>query len=40
MGKMTPGEMITKKVPLENVVKGGFLELINKENHVKVLVEI
>ncbi|KAH8783564.1 chaperonin 10-like protein [Hyaloscypha sp. PMI_1271] len=40
-GKMTPGDMITSKVPLERVVEDGIKELIkNKERHVKVLVEI
>lgn len=40
-GKMTPGDMITSKVPLERVLEDGFLELIkNKEKHVKVLVQI
>lgn len=38
---MTPGDMITSKIPLERVVEDGFLELIkNKERHVKVLVQI
>jgi hypothetical protein len=38
---MTPGDMITSKVSLENVVEGGIKELIrNKEAHVKVLVQI
>ncbi|KAE8442110.1 hypothetical protein EG329_003816 [Mollisiaceae sp. DMI_Dod_QoI] len=40
-GKMTPGAMITSKIPLENVVEDGIKELIkNKEKHVKVLVQI
>ena len=41
LGKMDPGDMITSKVALENVVEDGIKELIkNKEKHVKVLVEI
>jgi hypothetical protein len=40
-GKMVPGDMITSKISLENVVEDGIKELIkNKEKHVKVLVEI
>lgn len=38
---MKPGDMITAKITLEDVVESGFMELIhNKENHVKILVEI
>jgi hypothetical protein len=38
---MSPGDMITSKIPLERVVEDGIKELIkNKERHVKVLVEI
>jgi len=38
---MKPGDMITSKIALENVVEGGIKELIkNKEKHVKILVEI
>jgi hypothetical protein len=38
---MAPGDMITSKISLENVVENGIKELIkNKEKHVKVLVEI
>jgi hypothetical protein len=38
---MAPGDMITSKISLENVVEDGIKELIkNKEKHVKVLVEI
>lgn len=40
-GKMTPGDMITSKIPLERVVEDGIMQLIkNKEKHVKILVEI
>ncbi|TVY23415.1 (R,R)-butanediol dehydrogenase [Lachnellula hyalina] len=40
-GVMKPGDMITSKIALEDVVKSGFMELIhNKENHVKILVQI
>ncbi|KAF4626719.1 hypothetical protein G7Y89_g11438 [Cudoniella acicularis] len=40
-GAMKPGDMITSKVQLENVVEDGFKELIqNKEKHVKILVQI
>lgn len=40
-GKMSPGKMITSKIPLERVVEDGIKELIrNKERHVKVLVQI
>jgi len=38
---MKPGDMITSKIALENVVEGGIKELIkNKDKHVKILVEI
>jgi hypothetical protein len=38
---MSPGDMITSKISLENVVDDGIKELLkNKERHVKVLVEI
>jgi len=38
---MTPGDMITSKIPLESVVEDGIKELIkNKDRHVKLLVEI
>ena len=41
LGTMTPGEMITSKIALEDVVEGGIKELIkNKEKHVKILVQI
>ena len=34
-------KMITAVTPLDNVIKGGFLELINnKANHVKILIEV
>jgi threonine dehydrogenase-like Zn-dependent dehydrogenase len=40
-GNMSPGDMITSKISLENVVDDGIKELLkNKERHVKVLVEI
>ena len=39
--KMKPAEMITKLVPMENVVEDGFKELIeHKENHVKILLKV
>ena len=38
---MKPGDMITAKIALENVVESGIEELIhNKEKHVKILVQI
>lgn len=40
-GRMSPADMITSKIALENVVEDGIKELIaNKEKHVKVLVQI
>ncbi|KAH8672044.1 chaperonin 10-like protein [Tricladium varicosporioides] len=40
-GAMNPGDMITSKIKLENVVEDGIKELINnKEKHVKLMVEI
>ncbi|KAH7324769.1 hypothetical protein B0I35DRAFT_349553 [Stachybotrys elegans] len=40
-GNMTPAEMITKKIKLDEVEKEGFSTLIHdKENHVKILVDI
>jgi (R,R)-butanediol dehydrogenase / meso-butanediol dehydrogenase / diacetyl reductase len=39
-GKLAAGDMITSIVPLEKVVQGGFLELINnKAEHVKILIQ-
>jgi len=36
-----PGDMITRKIALENVVEDGIKALItDKENHVKILVQI
>jgi len=36
-----PADMITKKIALERIVEDGIKELINnKENHVKILVQI
>jgi len=38
---MKPGDMITSKISLENVVEDGIKDLIaNKEKHVKILVQI
>lgn len=38
---MKPGDMITRKIALENVVEDGFKTLItDKEKHVKILVQI
>jgi threonine dehydrogenase-like Zn-dependent dehydrogenase len=38
---MQPSEMITKIIPMKDVVEGGFRELINnKESHVKILLEV
>jgi len=38
---MIPGDMITRKIALENVVDDGIKTLItDKENHVKILVQI
>jgi hypothetical protein len=38
---MQPGEMITGKIRLEDVVEEGFKALITeKEKHVKILVQI
>lgn len=38
-GKVRAQEMITAKVPLDNIVKGGLEELMyNNENHVKIIV--
>ncbi|KAG0647485.1 putative diacetyl reductase [Hyphodiscus hymeniophilus] len=40
-GAMKPGDMITRKIALENVVEDGIKTLISdKDNHVKILVEI
>jgi hypothetical protein len=40
-GKMVPGDAITSKISLENVVEDGIRELVKeKEKYVKVLVEI
>jgi len=40
-GKMVPGEMVTKKIALEDVVEGGFKTLIkDKDNQVKVMVDL
>ncbi|RDW59629.1 hypothetical protein BP6252_12716 [Coleophoma cylindrospora] len=40
-GAMKPGDMVTRRVALENVVEDGFKTLINhKEDHVKILVDI
>lgn len=40
-GSMVPGDMITSKISLEDVVEKGIKELIkNKEQHVKLMVEI
>jgi threonine dehydrogenase-like Zn-dependent dehydrogenase len=40
-GAMKPGDMITRKIALENVVEDGFKTLISdKESHVKILVRI
>lgn len=39
-GRMDPAAMITKKIAFDEVVEGGFKELIrNKDNTVKILVE-
>ncbi|KAH8780506.1 chaperonin 10-like protein [Hyaloscypha finlandica] len=39
-GKLAAEDMITSIVPLEKVVQGGFLELINnKAEHVKILIQ-
>jgi (R,R)-butanediol dehydrogenase / meso-butanediol dehydrogenase / diacetyl reductase len=39
-GKLQAEDMITSVVPLEKVVQGGFLELINnKAEHVKILIQ-
>ncbi|KAH6683414.1 chaperonin 10-like protein [Halenospora varia] len=39
-GKLAAEDMITSVVPLENVIQGGFLELINnKAEHVKILIQ-
>ena len=41
VGAMKPGDMITRKIALENVVEDGIKALISdKENQVKILVEI
>lgn len=38
---MKPGDMVTRKIALENVVEDGIKTLIrDKEKHVKILVEI
>lgn len=40
-GRMKPGAMITKKVPMDKVVEEGFKTLIeDKDNHVKILIEM
>lgn len=40
-GAMRPGDMITRKIALENVVEDGIKTLItDKESHVKILVQI
>ena len=39
-GAVPADEMVTSVVPLENIVQGGFMELIhNKGNHVKILIQ-
>ncbi|KAF2762302.1 GroES-like protein [Pseudovirgaria hyperparasitica] len=39
-GRMNPEAMITKKIAFDEVVEGGFMELIrNKDNTVKILVQ-
>ena len=41
VGALDPFKMITQRVPLENVVKGGFETLIaEKDKHVKILIEV
>jgi hypothetical protein len=41
IGAMKPGDMITRKIALENVVEDGIKTLISdKESHVKILVQI
>lgn len=41
IGAMKPGDMITRKIALENVVEDGIKTLISdKDNHVKILVQI
>lgn len=38
-GRIKPGVMITGKIKLDDIIKGGFEELINnKEKHIKILV--
>jgi threonine dehydrogenase-like Zn-dependent dehydrogenase len=38
---MNPGDMITRRVKLENVVEDAIKALVtDKDNHVKILVEI
>ena len=38
-GRIKPAEMITARISLEDVVDGGFEELIrNKDNHIKIIV--
>ncbi len=40
IGAMRPGDMITSKISLENVLEDGIKALIDdKEKHVKILVE-
>lgn len=40
-GRMKPGAMITKKVPMDKVVEEGFKTLIeDKDNHVKILIDM
>lgn len=40
-GKLKPSKMITRKIPMDDLVEGGFKALINdKENQVKILVEV
>ena len=40
-GAMKPGDMITRRIALENVVEDGIKTLItDKDSHVKILVQI
>ncbi|KAG8882175.1 hypothetical protein FRB98_003897 [Tulasnella sp. 332] len=40
-GIITPGGMITKKIPMDQVAEQGFKALIeDKDNHVKILVDV
>jgi hypothetical protein len=41
LGAMKPGDMITGKITLENMVEDGFKTLISdKDGHVNILVQI